>query len=123
MADLISIAFIKEAIVYKDFLLFILIKLMLVVQMVKASRGAFSRRTRKLKGKSTVSVASLVRTFSVGDRVIIDPKAKWIGMPHLRYASRHGTIMERRGKSYVVEVGDYNKKKAVVVGPVHLKLA
>ncbi len=91
--------------------------------MVKASKGSFNRRTRKLKGKSVVSVAQLVRTFKVGDRVIIDPKAKWIGLPHLRYASRHGVIREKRGKSYVVEVADFNKKKSIICGPVHLRLS
>ncbi len=91
--------------------------------MVRASKGAFNRRTRKLKGKSVVSVAQLVRTFNVGDKVIIDPKAKFIGMPHLRYASRHGVIKEKRGKSYMVEVGDFNKKKSIICGSVHLKLS
>ena len=91
--------------------------------MVKASRGLLSKRTRKLKGKSITTVAQLVRTFKVGDKVIIAPKAKSGGLPHLRYSSRHGVIREKRGKSYVVEVGDFNKKKSVIVGPVHLKLA
>jgi len=91
--------------------------------MVRSSRGAMSKRTRKLKGKSVTTVAQLVRTFSVGDKVIIAPKAKFEGLPHLRYSSRHGIIRERRGKSYVVEVGDFNKKKSVIVGPVHLRLA
>ncbi|MEW6035591.1 MAG: 50S ribosomal protein L21e [Candidatus Micrarchaeota archaeon] len=91
--------------------------------MVKASRGSFSRRTRKLKGKSVTSVATLVRTFNVGDKVIIAPRARFEALPHLRYSSRHGVIKEKRGKSYVVEVGDFNTKKSVIVGPVHLKLA
>jgi ribosomal protein L21E len=91
--------------------------------MVKASKGAFNRRTRKLKGKSVTSVAQLVRTFNVGDNVVIAPRAKFEGLPHLRYASRHGIIREKRGKSYVVEVGDCDKTKRVIVGPVHLKLS
>jgi ribosomal protein L21E len=90
--------------------------------MVKASKGAFNRRTRKLKGKSVASVAKLVRTFKVGDKVIIAPRARTKGLPHLRYASRHGIIKEARGKSYMVEVGDFNKRKTVIVGSVHLKL-
>ena len=90
--------------------------------MVKASKGAFNGRTRQLKGKSTVSVAQFVRTFNLGDKVVITPKAKWIGLPHLRYSNRHGIIIERRGKSYVVEVADYKKKKKIIVSPIHLKL-
>jgi ribosomal protein L21E len=91
--------------------------------MVKRSKGAFNGRTRKLKGKSTVTVAQIVRTFKVGDKVLVNPKARWEGMPHLRYSGRQGTIIERRGKSYVVEVGDYSVKKRIICGPVHLKMA
>ena len=91
--------------------------------MVKASKGAFNRKTRKLKGKSVVSVAQLIRTFNVGDKVIIDPKAKFIGLPHLRYRGKHGVIIESRGKCYVVEVRDFNSKKSIIAGPVHLRLS
>ena len=91
--------------------------------MVKSSRGLFSRRTRKLAGKTNITVAQLVKTFNVGDKVIISPKAKFEGLPHLRYASRHGVVRERRGKSYVVEVGDLGTRKSIIVGPVHMKLA
>lgn len=90
--------------------------------MVKASKGAFNRRTRKLKGKRVASVAKLVRTFNVGDKVIIAPRARMEGLPHLRYSSRHGTIRERRGKSYLVEVADFKTRKSIIVGSVHLKL-
>lgn len=91
--------------------------------MVKMSRGSMSRRTRVLRGKSRVSVAQMVRTFNVGDKVIIAPKAKFEGLPHLRYANRHGIIVEKRGKGYIVKVADFNATKSIVVGSVHLKLA
>jgi len=90
--------------------------------MVKRSKGAFNGRTRKLKGKGVVSVAQYVRTFNLGDKVVITPKAKWEGMPHLRYSGRQGIIVEKRGKSYVVEVADFNQKKKVIASPIHLKL-
>jgi len=94
-----------------------------VINMVKRSKGAYAGRTRKLKGKSRVSVAQQVRTFNVGDKVVIAPKAKWLGMPHLRFSNRHGIVVEKRGKSYVVEVSDFSVKKKVIVGPVHLKVS
>jgi len=91
--------------------------------MVKRSKGAFNGRTRKLKGKSIVTVAQIVRVFKVGDKVVITPKARWDGMPHLRYTGRQGVILEKRGKAYIVEVGDYAVRKKIVVGSVHLKMA
>jgi large subunit ribosomal protein L21e len=91
--------------------------------MVKASKGIFNRRTRKLRGKSVTSVAQSVRTFNVGDKVILNPVAKMAGLPHLRYSGKHGVIKDQRGKSYIVEVADYKKRKEIIVGSVHLKLA
>ena len=90
--------------------------------MVKRSKGAMNGKTRKLKGKGIVTVAQMVRTFKVGEKVIVTPKAKWDGMPHLRYTGRQGTIIEKRGKSYYVEVRDFSVKKRIIVGAVHLKL-
>ncbi|MFH1521200.1 MAG: 50S ribosomal protein L21e [Candidatus Micrarchaeota archaeon] len=91
--------------------------------MVKPSKGAFSKRTRKLKGKCGVSVARLVQTFNVGDKVVISPVAKYKGLPNLRYIGRHGTVIEKRGKGYVVKVRDLKTTKDIVTGAVHLKLA
>lgn len=76
-----------------------------------------------LRGKGRVTVAQAVTTFNVGDRVVITPKAQRSGLPHMRYANRHGTIVEKRGAGYVVEVGDMKATKKIVVGTVHLKLA
>ena len=76
-----------------------------------------------MRGKGKVSVAKAVRTFKVGDRVIITPKAIRSGLPHLRYANRHGTVIEKRGRSYVVEVKDMKSKKTIIAGSVHLELA
>jgi ribosomal protein L21E len=90
--------------------------------MVKASRGTMSRLTRRLKGKSTVTVPEYVKTFKVGDKVVIRPKAKWIGLPHLRYSNRHGIVVEKRGESYVVEVKDYSATKKIILSPIHLVL-
>lgn len=92
-----------------------------MINMVKRSKGAYAGRTRKLRGKSRVSVAQQIRTFEIGQKVVIAPKAKWLGMPHLRFSNRHGIIVEKRGKSYVVEVADFSVKKRVIVGPIHLK--
>ncbi|MFH0737822.1 MAG: 50S ribosomal protein L21e [Candidatus Micrarchaeota archaeon] len=91
--------------------------------MVKASKGPLNRQTRKLKGKSVASVAQQVRTFNMGDRVVITPRSTHRGLPHLRYSGRNGTIIEKRGKSYMVEVPDLKSKKTVIVGAVHLTLA
>lgn len=90
--------------------------------MVKRSRGMLSRRTRRLSGKIRATVSEFVKTFDIGTKVIITPKAYYMGLPSLRYSNKYGTIVERRGESYVVEIQDGGKKKRLVSHPVHLKL-
>lgn len=76
-----------------------------------------------LRGKGRVSVAKAVATFKVGDKVVITPKAIRSGLPHMRYANRHGKIVEKRGQAYLVEVADMNATKRIIVGTVHLQLS
>ena len=76
-----------------------------------------------LRGKGKVSVAKAVATFNVGDKVVITPKALRSGLPHMRYANRHGKIVEKRGNAYLVEVADMNATKKIIVGTVHLQIS
>ncbi len=76
-----------------------------------------------LRGKGKVSVAKAVATFNIGDKVVITPRAIRSGQPHLRYANRHGKIVEKRGMAYLVEVTDMNATKRLIVGTVHLQLS
>lgn len=94
-----------------------------VIKMVKRSKGTLSSMTRRLRGKARVTVAEQVKTFSIGDQVIINPKARSEGMPAMRYKGRHGDVIEKRGKAYVVRIRDGNKMKELVAGSIHLKLA
>lgn len=89
--------------------------------MVKQSRGTLSGKTRSLRGKSRTTVSRQVKEFKVGDKVILAPKANPDGMPHLRYRNRQGKIVEKRGRSYLVEIKDGNKKKKIIAGPIHLR--
>lgn len=91
--------------------------------MVKRSKGTLSGMTRKLRGKAEFTVAEEVRTFDVGDKVVLTPKSRTQGMPHPRYAGRHGIVTEKRGKAYVVRITDGNKMKELIAGSIHLKLA
>ena len=91
--------------------------------MVRRSKGALSTRTKKLRLKEPVTVSKLVKSFSVGNKVIIDPKAYQRGIPALRYINRQGIIIEKRGECYVIEIRDGNKKKKLVSHPVHLQLS
>ena len=84
-------------------------------------------RTRKKLGKSprergVLRPSKIIQDFGEGDRVIIDldssiPK----GQPHPRYQGASGTVVERRGRAYVLSVRDGGKTKSIISRPEHLR--
>ncbi len=95
--------------------------------MTKRSNGLFVGKTRHLAKHHPLSqlpVSGLVKDFNIGDKVAIVPKGNFKDIPHPRYKGRVGTIVEKRGSAYVVELRMFNSKKLLVVPAVHLnKLA
>jgi large subunit ribosomal protein L21e len=89
--------------------------------MVKNSRGTLSGNTRKLKGKMNLTVSDQVRTFELGQKVIINQRSSAEGQPHMRYGGRHGVITRKQGKCYVVKVKDGNTTKELIASSIHLK--
>ncbi|MCL5430405.1 MAG: hypothetical protein M1504_02925 [Candidatus Marsarchaeota archaeon] len=94
--------------------------------MTKRSHGLFVGKTRHLARHhkpSTLSVNAYVKSFEVGDKVAIVPKGNFRNIPHPRYRGRIGTVIERRGSSYVVSVKIMSAKRQVIVPAVHLERA
>jgi large subunit ribosomal protein L21e len=90
--------------------------------MAKRSRGTLSSHTRNLSKKKTLTVNDYIKGFAVGDRVTIDQHAMFSGaMPHMRYKGKAGTVLEVRGKSYVVEIADGGIRKKIISSPVHIR--
>ena len=89
--------------------------------MVSKSHG-FKRGTRKkFKARRTPSIKNFLQTFSIGDRVSINIKPNVKRFPHHRFQGLTGKVISVRGKSYVVEVFDRDKRKVIITKPVHLK--
>jgi len=92
------------------------------------SKG-YRARTRSLfrkppRRKGLVPLGYLLRNYNIGDKVMIaiEPSAHK-GQPHRRYHGRLGTITERRGRAYVVQVKDGGKIRRIIADPIHLKPA
>ena len=94
--------------------------------MVKASQG-YRHKTRKLLKKNVRErgavppLSRVLHEYNIGDKVhiVINPSIVK-GMPHRRFHGKTGTIIEKRGRAYVVEVYLGNKRKKVFVRPEHL---
>lgn len=96
--------------------------------MVKASKGImektrrkFSRRPRE-RGLSPITRA--LQTFEVGDQatIVIDSSVQK-GWPHHRFHGMTGTVVERRGRAYVLDIRFGGKVRKAVVLPEHLRRA
>jgi len=82
------------------------------------TRHLLKKKPRE-KGKTTLS--RLLHRYEPGNRVAIKIEPSFHkGMPHKRYHGKIGTIIEKRGRSYVIGVTQGKAVKQIVVRPEHL---
>lgn len=87
----------------------------------RKARGILSKRIRT-KGK--LSITRYLQEFEPGSKVVLKIEPSYqSGDYHRRFHGRHGTIVGKRGRHYIVEFSDFGKKKRVILHPVHLKKA
>ena len=91
--------------------------------MVRESSGFRSGTRKKLRQKLVrPSMTKFLKEFKIGQRVVIalEPSSQK-GMPFPRFKGRMGNVIEKRGRSYVVEILDGNKRKKIISKPEHIK--
>ena len=88
--------------------------------MVRKSYGKMRKSRNKLSGKKAIGIGPYIRKFSPGDAVHVDflPSSK---LPHPRFQGATGKIIEKRGKSYMVQITDHDATKPLFLRPEHLK--
>ncbi|MDE1823583.1 MAG: 50S ribosomal protein L21e [Candidatus Micrarchaeota archaeon] len=95
--------------------------------MTGRSHGLFVGRTRQLarhNPPSRLGISKLLKSFAIGSRVLIMPKGNFNNIPHPRYRGRVGTVVEKRGGAYVVEVHTSKSTiRKLVVPQMHLDKA
>lgn len=90
------------------------------------SKGYRTRTRRLLRKKprerGKLRLSKLLYQYQPGNRVVIkiDPSVHK-GMPHKRYHGKVGTVVEKRGKSYIINVTQGNAVKEIIVRPEHLE--
>jgi len=93
---------------------------------MKGSKGYRSGTRRLLKKepreRGKMRLSKLLYEYQPSNRVVIkiDPSVHK-GMPHRRYHGRVGTIIDKRGRSYVVSVTQGDAVKEIIVRPEHLE--
>ncbi|RLI43347.1 50S ribosomal protein L21e [Candidatus Bathyarchaeota archaeon] len=93
---------------------------------MKKSKGYRTRTRRLLKKKprekGKLRMSKLLHQYQHGNHVVvkIDPSVHK-GMPHKRYHGKVGTIVDKRGRSYIVSVRQGDAVKEIIVRPEHLE--
>jgi large subunit ribosomal protein L21e len=94
---------------------------------MRGSKGYYSG-TRSLLKKPTrekgkPNIGKLLQEYPVGSQVIIRMDSSvQKSMPHKRFHGKIGTVMEKRGRGYVVSVPQGNSIKEIITRADHLEL-
>lgn len=83
------------------------------------TRSLLKKATRD-KGKPKIS--KILQEYTPGSQVIIKMDSSvQKSMPHKRFHGKIGTIVEKRGRGYVVNVSQGNSVKQIIVRSEHLE--
>lgn len=67
------------------------------------------------------SLGKMLHKYNLNDKVVIKiDSAVHKGMPHVRYYGKVGTVTERRGRAYVVELKEGGVIRKLIARPEHL---
>jgi len=92
---------------------------------MKKSKGLRSKTRTVLKKepreRGTTGLSKLLHEYKSGDKVVIKvDSGVHKGMPHRRYFGKIGTIIDKRGASYLIGVRQGEAIKEIVVRPEHI---
>ncbi|HVP94453.1 MAG TPA: 50S ribosomal protein L21e [Methanoregulaceae archaeon] len=77
---------------------------------------------KALRERGISPVTSVIQQFAIGEKVhiVCNPSVQK-GMPHRRFHGKTGTVLEKRGRAWVLEIRDGNADKVVIARSQHLK--
>lgn len=86
----------------------------------------YRRKTRSIlkkkpRERGKVGLSKILYEYKPGEKVVvkIEPSVHK-GMPHRRYHGKIGVIINKRGRSYVVNVTQGKAVKEIIVRPEHI---
>ena len=84
--------------------------------------GARRFLTKKPREKGKPKLGKLLIDYEAGSQVIIKMNSSvQKSLPHKRFHGKIGTVLEKRGRGYVVSVADGDAVKKIIVRSEHLE--
>ena len=76
---------------------------------------------KKVREKGKVQLSKYFQEFEEGDAVSVVRELSVGAVFPKRLQGKTGSVIGKRGKSYVVKIKDINKEKQFIIEPIHLK--
>jgi large subunit ribosomal protein L21e len=84
--------------------------------------GARRLLTKGPREHGKLRLSKLLHEYPPGTSIVIKiDSSVHKGMPHRRYQGRVGTVLNKRGRSYVVSVSQGDAIREIIVRPEHLE--
>jgi large subunit ribosomal protein L21e len=78
-------------------------------------------KRKSVKSRGKLSLSSYFQEFKPGDKVAVVKEHSEIFGYSTRTQGRTGTVIEKRGNAYHIEMKDIDKPKRYFIKPIHLK--
>ena len=76
---------------------------------------------KKPRERGKLKISKLLHEYQAGNRVVIKiDSSVHKGLPHRRYHGKVGTVIDKRGRSYIISVTQGDAVKEIIVRPEHL---
>lgn len=77
-------------------------------------------RQKKIRTRGKIQLSKYFQNLKEGDRIAVIKEHSIDSSFPKRLQGRTGTVIERRGKAYIVKIMDHNKEKKFIIEPIHL---
>ncbi len=94
--------------------------------MSKKSAGFLRGKTRVMarhRKPSKLRVRDRIKSFNIGDSVVVLQNSDMGNAPHMRYRGKTGKVMEKRGDAYIIRLHMLDSWKTLIIPAVHLQKA
>ena len=80
-------------------------------------------KKKKIRTRGKIQLSRYFQNLKEGDKVSVIREPSVSSTFPIRLQGRTGTILGKRGRSYIVEIKEQKKEKKFIIAPIHLKKA
>jgi large subunit ribosomal protein L21e len=85
-------------------------------------RKSRSVLTKRIRERGRLPLSRLLTKYEIGDKVVINiDSAIHKAMPHKRYQGQIATVVDKRGKAFVLEIPQRKTVKTIITTPEHIR--